>query len=261
MGGAMSEILDKNSRFGKLIERQDNRDFPFYNEKPTSISVAQWVLLWVSVFVGFLALSFIPAANNLESIVPRTLFLLIPAVVFIWITKSKWRAFFHRPTRGDYGAMVLFFVLNLAITSLVAIIVQAFFGTNANPAANGLASSGALEIATFYIGTGVQLMGEEVFTLIPFLAIMYFLYSKGKVSRKKAIVWALVLSSIWFALAHLPTYGWNLLQVLLVIGTARVVLTLAYIRTKNLWVSYGAHVLNDWVIFTFTAFIAVAPLL
>ena len=28
-------------------------------------------------------------------------------------------------------------------------------------------------------------------------------------------------------------------------------LTLAYIRTKNLWVSFGAHVLNDWVTFTF----------
>ena len=28
-------------------------------------------------------------------------------------------------------------------------------------------------------------------------------------------------------------------------------LTLAYIKTKNLWVSYGAHLINDWTIFVY----------
>jgi membrane protease YdiL (CAAX protease family) len=30
------------------------------------------------------------------------------------------------------------------------------------------------------------------------------------------------------------------------IGFARVILTLAYIVTRNLWVSAGAHIINDW---------------
>ena len=34
-----------------------------------------------------------------------------------------------------------------------------------------------------------------------------------------------------------------------VIGSARLVLTLAYIKTKNIWVSYGAHLINDWTLF------------
>jgi len=33
-----------------------------------------------------------------------------------------------------------------------------------------------------------------------------------------------------------------------VIGTARLVLTLPWILTKNIWVSTGAHIINDWLL-------------
>jgi hypothetical protein len=35
-------------------------------------------------------------------------------------------------------------------------------------------------------------------------------------------------------------------QSFVIIGSARLVLSLAYMKTKNLWVSTGAHILNDW---------------
>lgn len=38
-------------------------------------------------------------------------------------------------------------------------------------------------------------------------------------------------------------------QCLLLIGTARLILTLPYLITRNLWVSTGAHIINDWIIF------------
>jgi hypothetical protein len=53
-----------------------------------------------------------------------------------------------------------------------------------------------------------------------------------------------------FAAAHLPTYGWNVVQTLSGVGVARLILTLPYIMTRNLWVSSGAHVLNDWTMFS-----------
>jgi membrane protease YdiL (CAAX protease family) len=53
-----------------------------------------------------------------------------------------------------------------------------------------------------------------------------------------------------FAAEHLPTYDWNVVQALRGVGVARLILTLPYIMTKNLWVSTGAHVLNDWIIFS-----------
>lgn len=251
-------VASNSERFGKLIERQDGKDFPFYNNKPLGFTVWQWLVIWLSTAVGIAAIMLIPSQNNIEALVPRILFLVVPLLTLAYFAKDKWKALFHKPTFADYRTMVGFFILNLAVSAMVGIIVSSIFGANANPSADGLAQASGLEIAAFYVGTAIQLMGEEVFTLLPFLALMYFFYKKGKVSRKGAIVWAWVLTAIWFGAAHLPTYGWNVAQALLIIGSARIILTLAFIRTKNLWVSYGAHLLNDWVIFTFALIAAVA---
>ena len=247
-----------NDRFGKLIERQDGKDFPFYNDKPLGLAVWQWLVVWLSTFVAFGVLISIPQSTNVEALLPRILFTAIPLVTFAYFTKGKWKALFNKPTFADFRSMVGFFILNLAVSSVVAIVVKSLFGANANAAADGLASAGALEIIAFYVGTGVQLMGEELFTILPFLAIMYFLYKKGKVSRKAAILWAWGITAVIFGAIHLPTYGWNIAQAILIIGSARIILTLAYIRTKNVWVSYGAHLLNDWVIFTAVMLAAIA---
>lgn len=39
------------------------------------------------------------------------------------------------------------------------------------------------------------------------------------------------------------------MQCFLVIGSARLVLTLAYVVSRNLWVSAAAHIANDWSLF------------
>jgi membrane protease YdiL (CAAX protease family) len=146
--------------------------------------------------------------------------------------------------------MVVFWLLNLVVSSGVGLIVMALFGANANPATNGLIDGGPLQIVAFYVGTGIQLFGEEIFTILPFLAVMYLLFTKAKLSRRVSVILAWLITAAWFGAAHLPTYGWNFAQAFLVIGAARLVLTLAYMRTKNILVSTGAHVLNDWTTFT-----------
>jgi membrane protease YdiL (CAAX protease family) len=67
---------------------------------------------------------------------------------------------------------------------------------------------------------------------------------------------AWLLSAVVFGLLHLPTYDWNLVQCLVVIGSARLVLTWAYVWTKNIWVSTGAHIINDWTLMSATIFLA-----
>lgn len=85
---------------------------------------------------------------------------------------------------------------------------------------------------------------------------MYFFFSRMKLSRKTSIVLAWLLSAVLFGMAHLPTYGWNLFQCLVVIGSARLILLLPYIKTKNIWVSTGAHIINDWTFFGLTILLA-----
>lgn len=237
-------------RFGNLIERQDDADFPYDNGHPVTLTVAQWIVLWVAAAIGFLALVTIPQPNNFAALIPRIVFVAIPLAALFVVARQYWTAIF-RPVKGaDVLLMVAFAVLNLIITTLLGLLVTVIFGTNTNAAIGDVGKGGALDTIAFYVGTGIQLVGEEVFTFLPFLALLYFFFAKGKLSRKTAIILAWLLTAVWFGAAHLPTYGWNFAQAFIVIGGARLVLSLAFIRTKNLWVSVGAHILNDWTLFT-----------
>lgn len=246
-------------RFGRLIERADGRDFPYYNGDPVEVAPWKWGLIVLACAVGFCALIFYPAYNDLQSLVPRILFPAIPLALFIYFTGSHWTALFKKLRGVDYLNMVFFWILNLAVTGAVGFVVMTVFGATANNATASMTSNlDPLQIAAFYVGTGIQLFGEEVFTLLPFLAVMSLLHTKAGMSRNAAMLVAWLVTALWFGAAHLPTYGWNFAQAFLVIGIARLVLTLAYIRTKNILVSTGAHILNDWTIFTFALVAAVA---
>ncbi|MBF4607812.1 CPBP family intramembrane glutamic endopeptidase [Curtobacterium sp. VKM Ac-1393] len=240
-------------RFGRTVERQDGQDgqdgqdFPYYDGDPIPLPVWQWVLVIVACAAGFVTLSFFPAANNVQSLVPRFLFTAIPLAVFIVFTRRHWSRIFRRVTGRDVRDIVLFGVANLIVSSVMGLIVSVVFGANANAATDNV--EGAGEILSFYLGTAIQLLGEELFTILPFLAVMSFCI-RGGATRNRAVVIAWLVTAVWFGAAHLPTYGWNVAQAFLVIGVARLVLTLAYIRTKNIAVSTGAHILNDWVLFT-----------
>ena len=253
-----ASVDQRQSRFGRLIERNDGRDFPFYDGRPVEIEAWKWLVMIAAALAGFAALVLNPFAGQWGQLIGRILFVVIPLVTFIVLSKGYWRSI-RRPLRGwDFVNMVVFWLLNLGVSTVVALIVSGADGGHltANSATDDLASQGAGAIAAFYLGTFVQLLGEELFTILPFLAVMYLLYSKGRLSRKAALVVAWIATAIWFGAAHLPTYGWNVLQALVVIGSARIVLSLAFIRTKNVLVSFGAHLLNDWVTFTFALIVA-----
>jgi len=251
---------ERRARFGRMIERNDGRDFPFYDGRPVEIEVWKWVVIILAAAAGFAAVALNPLTSQWGLLVGRVLFVAIPLGTFIALSKGFWRSIF-RPLRGrDYLNMVFFWLLNLAVSFLMAVIVSgADFGhLTANSATDDLAAQGAGAILAFYVGTFIQLFGEELFTILPFLAVMYFLHAKGRLSRKTALVLAWVATAIWFGAAHLPTYHWNFLQAILVIGAARIILSLAFIRTKNILVSFGAHLLNDWATFTFTIVVAMS---
>lgn len=243
-------------RLGRLFERNDGADFPFYNGRPVDLGAGRWGLLVLAAAAGFLVLALIPPSNQVVLLVSRILFVAIPLAAFIVLAGPSWKTIF-RPLRWiDALTMIIFWAVNMVLSSLVAVAVKTADPghVTANRATDQLDTAGQLIL--FYLGTFIQLFGEELFSLLPFLAIMYLAFTKLHLSRTASIVVAWVLTAIWFGAAHLPTYDWNLVQCFLVIGLARVVLTLAYIRTKNILVSFGAHLLTDWVIFTFTLIFA-----
>jgi membrane protease YdiL (CAAX protease family) len=180
--------------------------------------------------------------------VPALLFCTVPLAALAAVAGRGWTALFHRPGARDAALMVGIAALNLAVSVLVGSLLAGQHHTSSNPVFQALAEADAATRAQAFAAMVPQLLGEELLTILPFLALLWWLHARRGMARGRAVVLAWLLSALPFALVHLPTYQWDLVQCLVVIGTARLVLSLGYLLTRNLWVSTGAHVLNDWAL-------------
>ena len=247
----MTTALAPGQRLGRLED--PGRDFPFYNGAPVGLSVWQWLFLLAAVAIGFAVLvAPIPwPAGPLGAMIPAVLFPLIPRLALAQVAPGHWTSLFGKVGGRELRLMLGFALLNIVVTMSVGTLVYVHTDVTSNAAAAQLDGMDTAGRIAFFAKTVPQLFGEELVTLLPFLAVLALLSNRFGVSRKSAIVGAWLVSSLIFGLIHLPTYDWNLIQCIVVIGTARMVLTLAWILTKNVWVSTGAHIINDWLLFGF----------
>lgn len=245
--------MTREAESASLVQRTggQGRDFPFYNGEPVAISNGQWLFVMASIAMAFLALILpIPWPGGLLApLIPAWLFAAIPLAALAHVAPGHWQAIFGRVGWRDLGLMLGFALLNLIVSMAVGAILHAFADVTPNGATAQLGRMAVSERVVFFAKTIPQLFGEELLTLLPFLFALTVLSGPLAVDRKRAVAFAWLLSALIFALLHLPTYDWNLPQCLIVIGTARLVLTLPWLLTKNIWVSTGAHILNDWVLF------------
>lgn len=226
-------------------------DFPFYNGVPVAISGLQWLLVMGAVVIAFVVLV-LPIrwpGGTFGALIPAVLFPVIPLVALARVAPGHWKAIFGKVGGREIRLMLGFALLNIVVSMSVGALVRALTDVTPNAAAAQLAAADTAGRITFFAKTIPQLFGEEVVTLLPFLALLQWLSTRWGVGRKGAIIGAWLISSVLFGLIHLPTYDWNLIQCVVVIGSARMVLTLPWILTKNIWVSTGAHIVNDWLLF------------
>ena len=183
-------------------------------------------------------------------LVQALLFAGIPLLALRQVVGRDWTALFGPVGLKEVGQMILFAFSTISASLIVALVVRSVGSTVPNPAVAAMELMTGTDFILRLIPTLPQLVGEELMTILPFLALLWFATARLGVSRMGGILIALVGSCLLFAAAHLPTYNWHWAQCFGVIGAARVVMTLAYIWTRNLWVSAGAHILNDWSEFT-----------
>ena len=228
----------------------ETRDFPFYDGRPIRISAAGWALVLAGCAVGFLALTLSPLIGRSDAVRLSAIavFVAAPLVALALASGGRWTAIFHRPTLRDVRIGLAFAPLNLLVTAAIALLVMRRGVTSANPVAALLPQMTDGDLAVFFAGTVPQLLGEELVTILPFLAVLSGMIAL-RAPRPVAIGVAWLSTSLLFGALHLPTYQWRLGQVLLVIGAARVVLTGAYLLTRNIWSSFIAHLAHDWTLF------------
>lgn len=234
------------------------REFPFARGAPDAISTRGWLLVMAGVATGFVALVLpLPLADTVFTGWLRVLlFVGLPILALKQASPSGWTAIFGKVGLREVKLMVAFALLNIVVSLAVGTAVKVFGTVTANAAVAGAGQLGGAQLAYFFAKVGVQLLGEELITILPFLAILVLCGKLTGIGRNAAVIVAWLASAVAFGLIHLPTYDWNLIQCVVVIGSARLVLTWAYIWSKNIWVSTGAHIINDWTLIATMTFLA-----
>jgi len=227
-------------------------DFPYYRGRPVGLSTGAWLMVLAGVAVGFFVLlygpRFVPPGPASRFLV-AFLYSAIPLAALAFVAGRLWRALFRPLRTVDFLWMIVFAALNVIVTLGTGTIITRLLDATANKAIADAGQLAGNDLLLLFARSGVQLVGEEVMSILPFLALLYWLCGRGGMGRKGAIVVATLVVALLFAAEHLPTYNWNIAQSLLGVGIARIVLLLPYIMTKNLAVSAGAHILNDWMFF------------
>ncbi len=224
---------------------------PYYTGQPVALSGRQWAWVLLMVVLGFAALiAPIPFfKGEWQQFIPALLFCCLPLLGLAMATPRHWTAIFGPVGWREVGWMVGIGVLNIIVSLVVGLLVTKLSAVSSNPVFGMLAEQSTGSRVLFFAKTLPQLFGEELLTVLPLLAIASFLHLRLKWSRFWSLALAWVLSALWFGLVHLPTYDWNFVQCVVIIGSARLVLSLAFLKTGNVWVSTGAHVINDWTMF------------
>lgn len=238
-----------------IEKKNDSIDFPFYNGKPKKINTTQWLIILGVFFTGFLIYSFwvphFPPAFTWLIVIVFNLMNLFFGIGSLSIFAGKDAfALFRKIKLKDILFLVGLLLIAFIYATIAPEVVNFFDPTKSNPAVVSHAQAHGLQSFLLNALTNIpSLLGEEFIALLPFLALLYFFYQRMHWSRNASIGLALLLSSLIFGLVHLPTYQWNWLQAIFVIGLGRVIVTSAYIRTKSIWASYIVHFTFDMVIF------------
>lgn len=234
-----------------LFVAPPERDFPYAAGRPSALTPWGRAGVLLGCAGGFASFLVAPQliVGRLGDWTGVALFVLIPLAALRLAAGDAWRAPFRRPTARDVWLGLLFAPLTFLVSAVVAVILMTMGLTADNPIGHVMSEARGGDLALYFLSTGVQLMGEELVTILPFLVFLNALLA-GDVQRRRAIVVAWIATALIFGALHLPTYQWHWAQSLIVIGMARLVLTAPFLITRNIWSSYIAHLANDWTLFT-----------
>jgi uncharacterized protein len=234
----------------RLLIEPAGPDFPFHHGNPPTISAAGWLLVLAAIVAGFTALTLpLPFTDTLLTGWLRVAaFVALPLAALRLAAPGHWSAIFRHVGGREVKLMFVFAFANIAISMTVGALIKTFGTVIAN---GGIAEAGQMEGARLF-----NFFAKVAPQMLPFLALLAFCHDRLGFGRNASAAIAWLVSAAAFGLMHLPTYNWNFVQCLVVIGSARLVLTWAYVWTKNIWVSTGAHVINDWLLISSSVFLA-----
>lgn len=220
----------------KFLDLNNEKDFPYYNNKP-KLSKKAWIVLLLSIPIALLVYILFPS-----EIIGSLAFCLVMLIPLLYFSNWDYSLFIQKPTKNEIILAFLMFIGYMIYSLLIGSILDLMNPTTAMPAE----MMGVTVEST--IGLIFSMMGEE---LIKFIALMFLMRLVYKYSnnRKLAIGVSTILVLIGFGLMHYnPPYA-TLTSVLLLQGAGSIFELYGYLKTKNILVPYISHILTDGIVF------------
>lgn len=217
-----------------------NIDFPYYNEKNAYVKNSLIIILSSLFLFVFLILGPIKFFEGQEQII----LFLITIIPLLLLTKCNLGLFFRKISLNDIRLIIVSYIGY----KIYYLIVYELFQVTNYVTTSAESQFLNMNLFTLIINT-LQIFSEEIFRIFLFLILMYFLY-KYTNNRKKSIIISTVLVLIVFGLMHVNTYGYNIIQILLLQGFGSIFEFLGYLKTKNLAIPIIIHLLiniSSWI--------------
>lgn len=164
--------------------------------------------------------------------------------LFVILFKENVAFYFRKVTKKDVKISLIFFAIQISnVIVFMNILLILGFKFTASKATTQLSSPLILSLIP------IQLLGEQLILIGIFLVLLK-IYNKLIKNRFVLLSVSLFFTGISFGLLHLTTYEWNIIQCVFLIGLTSIWQIVAYIYTKNIWVSYLTHVLYDFAVFS-----------
>lgn len=234
-----------------------SQHMPCAQAQTVPLGLGQGILILVACALAFAALLQLPhvIVGRWGEWVGAAAFVALQVAGWRLAAGPAWKALFRAPTLRDVMIALACVPLVVGMPLLVALGMtgQGHLVSNAIiQTAAGMAAPGLINL---FAVSALQLLGEELVTILPLLVLASALRRSG-LRPWVAVAVGWIVTSLAFGALHLPTYHWNYAQALLVIGVARLVLTGVFLLTRNLWASTLAHVVNDFSLIALAVLVA-----
>ena len=216
-----------------------NRDYPKIEAKTW-----KWILALFLTLASFYGVSFLFYSLKINNEIIMASAVSAISLLSLLLIDKKFIKKIFLPIRAKD---LLYIIIGLGF-SLIAIVISSILvqklgikGSN-NPIFDVLTED---NFKSFFLSTLIQFIAEEIIFIIPFL----FIINKVKIENNiiKTIL-AILISSIIFGAMHLSTYDFNILQAVLIISIIRTGLSMSYVISKNLSITYIIHIIYDWTL-------------
>lgn len=227
----LSDIMVELLKF-----EREGFDFPFYKD---NISNDRWLAL----ILGFLIPTILLFVKlPISGLVFQILMFVVPTLAFVYASKGDFSLILKKPMKKDILLIICLVILEFAYTILIVTIGNSLFGQDIFVTHSAVMSFTSVQIIAVFF----QLFGEELIKFMVFI-ILFAVLMKYSDNRKVSIVVATVLMIIYFGLIHYNAYSGRIVQILLMQGLGSIFIVFAYLKTKNIFVSYMCHVIIDFI--------------